>query len=34
MPPTNCAVIGCHNNSKKLKIWREERCDIHEAKQY
>ena len=30
----NCAVIGCHNNSKKLKNWKELICDIkeHEGK--
>ena len=30
----NCAVIGCHNNSKKLKHWKESICDIkeHESK--
>ena len=30
----NCAVIGCHNNSKKLENWKELICDIkeHEGK--
>ena len=26
----NCAVIGCHNNSKGLKNWKETFCDIKE----
>ncbi|XP_063057122.1 uncharacterized protein si:ch211-113p18.3 [Engraulis encrasicolus] len=24
-----CAVIGCHNNSRKLKMWKKSVCALH-----
>ena len=32
MPASNCAVVNCKNNSKKLKKWKESICDIHGLK--
>ena len=29
MGPSNSAVIGCYNNSKKLNKWLLTRCEIH-----
>ena len=29
MVPANCAVVGCFNNSKKLKKFHESSCEIH-----
>ncbi|XP_063045607.1 uncharacterized protein LOC134439634 isoform X2 [Engraulis encrasicolus] len=26
---TSCAVIGCHNNTKKLKVWKKSVCETH-----
>ena len=30
MPNTICAVFGCHNSKRKLKLWAEEFCNLHE----
>ena len=29
MGPANCAVVGCHNSTAKLKKWKEMMCEIH-----
>ena len=29
MPNTICAVFGCHNSKRKLKLWAEEFCNLH-----
>ena len=29
MPTVNCAVIGCFNNTKKLREWKAELCETH-----
>ena len=31
MGPTNCAVVGCCNNMKKFKKWKEPKCEIHDV---
>ena len=30
MSPTNCAVVGCSNNSYQLNLWKNKLCDVHE----
>lgn len=28
MGPANCAVIGCHNSTAKLKKWKKTKCEV------
>lgn len=30
MPNVNCAVVSCFNNTKKIKKWKEQLCEVHE----
>ena len=30
MGPSNCAVVGCRNNSYQLKLWKKKLCEVHD----
>ena len=29
MGPSNCAVVNCYNNKRKLDKWRQSECNLH-----